>query len=299
MGDLDKVDEAALQAIIQILSPEYMWEAARQCGGGDVIRGAPDAAIEARKIIRVIMRGVRERGKRDLEMALLMRALGWPVWQSFKHKDWKLLPVEDEGWRKLAMAFWPNGTAIPGGFYAEVGTATFDEVYRATIRATSSMLMEHPELNRAVLDQRVWQRRDPYVMVHYEVRHDLRSMTMNPENRSDEWVKKKLSRGLKAAVKFSKSDMGAVATDLMCQWAKYGFLGSSAGAMLSGSPKTPMGWGALVPANGIPLVICVNKVMDKKSFIGVTPDHRALDGSHAGTIGDYLSVEITRLLMEE
>ena len=60
-----------------------------------------------------------------------------------------------------------------------------------------------------------------------------------------------------------------------------------------------MGWGALVPCNGIPLVLCVNKVMNGKCFIGVTPDHRAFDGNVASKVYDYLIQEMNDVLQEE
>jgi hypothetical protein len=93
--------------------------------------------------------------------------------------------------------------------------------------------------------------------------------------------------------------MGKVSTKLLVEWAKKGFLGSPAGAMISGCPGAPMGWGALVPANGIPLVVCVNKVIDGKCFIGVTPDHRAFDGGECSVIFDYLTTEINQTLEEK
>lgn len=296
----EKLPEEALQLICHLLSPEYVWQAAEAYGDGDPVRGAPEAALEIRKLIRKIITAERGDRGRDLEMALLMRALGWPVWAGLKDTEWRLLPLKDEGWRELAQAFWPNGTPISGGFHVDVPEGMgFSDVYRAAIRATSKMLEHCSETNRAVLNGRVYKRRDSYVMIHFEVRNDLRSMVMDCAKRDDEWVERKMKRGLKSAIKFSKSLMGKISTKLLVEWAKKGFLGSPAGAMISGCPEAPMGWGALVPSNGIPLVVCVNKVMDGKCFIGITPDHRAFDGSGCSTIFTYLTAEMNQLLEEE
>ena len=293
----EALPEEALQLICQLLSPEYVWEAAEAYGEGDPVKGAPQAALEIRKLIRKIVSAERGDRGRDLEMALLMRALGWPVWAGLKDTEWRLVPLEHEGWRELAQAFWPQGTPIHGGFELEVpeGLEYFD-VYKTAIRATSRMLAYYPEMNRAVLNGKVYQRRDSYVMTHFEVRDDLRSMVMDCATRDDVWVEKKMRRGLRSAVKFSKSMMGKISTKLMVEWAKKGFLGSPAGAMISGCPSAPMGWGALVPANGIPLVVCVNKVVNGKCFIGITPDHRAFDGGGVSVLFDYLPLEMSRLL---
>lgn len=297
---MDILNTPEFQIIVQLLGPEYFWSAAQNYGNGDAIRGAPEAYDETRKIIRRLVNQARERERkpgerlpRDLEFALLLRSLGWPLFAKVP----ELKEVKDEGWRKLANAFWPEGTPINGGAFAEVGDVGYYDVYVATIKAVSIMLKEHPETNLAVLDGRVWQRDDPNVMVHFEVRDDLRSMIINAHDKEMQWIERKLRKGLRSAVKFSKSDMGKVSTQLMCEWARAGFIGSPAGAMIAGCPGATWGWGALAPANGIPLVVCVNKVTDDhKCYIGVTPDHRAFDGKVAATLYDYLIPKIEEIV---
>jgi hypothetical protein len=174
--------------------------------------------------------------------------------------------------------------------------AGFQSVYEAAIIATSRMLKEEPELNRAVLDGRVWQRSDSLVMVHFEIRTGLMSMVMDAARRDPECVRRKLRRGLKTAVKFSKTEMAPYSTQLLIEWARAGFIGSPAGAMVSGCPGIEYGWGALVPCNGIPLVVCVNQPIDGRVFIGVSPDHRAFDGKQVPYIHGFLYEHIREIL---
>jgi len=122
------------------------------------------------------------------------------------------------------------------------------------------------------------------------------SMVMDPHKRDKEWVHRKLRKGLKAAAKFSKTEMARYSTQLMIEWARAGFIGSPAGAMVSGCPGVEMGWGALVPSNGIPLVVCVNHPIDGRVFIGVTPDHRAFDGKQVPYIHGFLYEQLQELL---
>lgn len=299
--NMELIDAPEFQIILQLLSPDYIWSAAERYGKGDAIRGARKAYIETRKLIRLLVNQARERERkeqgldrlpRDLEFALLLRSLGWPVYGSIK----KLIPVSDEGWRRLANAFWPNGTPIPGGLTIPVKDAKFTDVYEAAIIATSRMLEEHPEFNRAVLDERVWQRSDNLVMVHFEIRTGLMSMVMDASKRDREWVNKKLRKGLKTAVKFSRTEMARYSTQLLIEWARAGFIGSPAGAMISGCPGVQYGWGALVPCNGIPLVVCVNEPIDGKVFLGISPDHRAFDGKQVPYIHGFLYEHIQEIL---
>jgi len=296
---MDILKSPEFQIIVQLLGPDYLWSASRNYGDGDVIKGAAKAYDETRKIIRKLVNQARERERkpgerlpRDLEFALLVKSLGWPLFSTVP----ELKEIKDEGWRSLAAAFWPNGTPIQGGAFVDVGNATYDDVYIATIRATSMMLKTYDYTNRAVLDNRVWQRGDPNVLVHFEVRNDLRSMILDGSQRNATWIRRKLGRGLRSAIKFSKSDMGKVSTKLMIEWARAGFIGSPAGAMISGCPGATYGWGALAPANGIPLVVCINKVLDGKCFLGVTPDHRAFDGKVASKLYDYLGPKVEELV---
>jgi hypothetical protein len=299
MDETKLITAPEFQVILQLLSPDYMWSTARIYGEGDAIRGAPKAYDETRKMIRMLVKQARERERvpgerlpRDLEFALLMRSLGWPLLSQVPRLD----SVTDEGWRRLAIALWPTGANIRGGAFLNVGSVSFQDVYVAAIIATSRMLKEYPETNRAVLDNRVWQRKDFNVMVHFEVRNDLRSMVLTPHDKDIDWVEKKLFKGLRAAAKFSKTEMAKYSTQLLIEWARAGFIGSMAGAMVSGCPGATYGWGALAPANGIPLVVCIGKVENGKCFLGVTPDHRAFDGKVSAIFYEYLKPTIEEVL---
>jgi len=295
------IDSPEFQIVLQLLSPDYMWSAAKEYGDGDAIKGSRKAYAETRKLIRLLVNQARETEKqaqgldklpRDLELAFLIKSLGWPIFAQVP----ELVQVKDEGWRRLAAAFWPQGTPINGGFYMEVGEADFSEVYEAALIATSRMLHDFPDMNRSFLDGRVWQRADSLVMLHFEIRTGIVSMVMDAHKRDMPWVHKKLRKGLRTAVKFSKTEMTKYSTQLMIEWAGAGFLGSPAGAMVSGAPGIEQGWGALVPCNGIPLVICVNEPIDGRVYIGVTPDHRVFDGNVAKTVHGILRYHIEGLL---
>lgn len=122
-------------------------------------------------------------------------------------------------------------------------------------------------------------------------------MVMDSSKRDIPWVQRKLMKGLKTAVKFSKTEMAAYSSQLLIEWAKSGFICSPAGAMVSGAPGTAMGWGALVPCTGIPLVVCVNEPQaNGTTFISVVPDHRAFDGKIARDIYSWLGYSIPKIL---
>jgi len=300
---MDFTASPEFQIVLQLLSPDYMWSASERYGKGDAIKGSRLAYVETRKLIRLLVNNAREREKeeqqldrlpKDLELAMLIRNLGWPIFANIP----KLIPITND-WRKMANTFWPNGTPINGGFRVSVGDTKFSDVYEATIMATSRLLKQHNDSNRAVLDGRVWKRSDSLVMVHFELRNGLMSMVMDPAKRDQQWVHRKLRKGLKTAVKFSRTKMAPYSAKLLMEWAKAGFIGSPAGAMISGCPGAEEGYGALVPCNGIPMVICVNEPTDGKVFIGVTLDHRALDGNAAKGIYMFLQNEIKEILNED
>lgn len=289
--ELQDLPKREFRKILKLLEPEGFWTRATKLGAGDPVFGAPAAMRERRAQIRKIVNKYRKKHGRglDLEIALLMRTLGWPLMGQYRHPTRHMT----SSFRPLACAFWPQGQPIPGGIWIDVKDHDFFQVYRGTIRAVSQMLKDKPMYNLAVLDNRVWQRNDSQVMVHIETRTDLWSPCFSAVDKTDEWLKRRLRKSMKSVVKFSKKALSKTAIDLMIQWAEYGFLGSPAGAMISGCQGSDIGWAALVPANGIPLAVCVNRVKHGKCFIGVTPDHRAFDGKRdLEGIYDYLEQSI-------
>jgi hypothetical protein len=302
---MDLIKTPEFQIILQLLSPDYMWSAARQCGDGDAIIGAPKAYKQTRTMIRGLINQARDREKKekgldrlpkDLEFALMMRALGWPLFGQLP----PLLPLRDRGWYRVAQAFWPQGEIIPGGFWIDVPKATcFNDMYKATIMGVSYMLDNFAYTNKAVLDGRVWQRSGAEVMIFHETRSDLKPQVINPAGRDKVWLERKIFKGMKTAVKSSKSEMNDYTTQLLVEWARAGFIGSPAGAMVSGCNGADQGWAALAPANGIPLAVCVNAIhgtIHDKCYLGVTLDHRAFNGKIASLIYSHLDQYITEKL---
>lgn len=289
--ELSDLPKREFNKIIRLLEPEGFWKRATKLGGGEPVLGATATARERRAEIRKIISKYRKKHGRgfDLELALLMRTLGWPLIGQYRAPTL----YEGSSFRRLACAFWPQGAAIPGKVVVETDDADQYLVYRSTCRAVSQYLKETPMRNLAVLNGRVWRRHDSQIMTHVETRTDLWSFCFSAADRTDDWVQKRMRKGLFSAVKFSKKALSKVAVDLLIKWADYGFLASPAGAMISMCGQSDDGWGALVPANGIPLVICVNRVTDGKCSIGVTPDHRAFDGKgDMEAIYAYLRKEI-------
>lgn len=274
------------QLIAQVLHPDSVWSAAEEYGEGDPVLGAPQAYKEARTMVRDVVYAARKREKlgKDLGLALMMRNLGLAA--PNERVQVKIMP-DHNNWRKTACKFWPGGGPMMGGLTVETNLS-FEKFYRKVIKITSQMLVEEPETNRAVLDNRIWQRLDGNVMIHFEIDGEIRSMVFNPGYKLNPWIDMKIRRGMKAALKIGKTQLVPLMNYLMQEWAERGFLISTAGAMVSGAPYIPMGWAPLVACNGIPLTICVNRIQDNKCFIGITPDHRAFDGAACNKIYWYL-----------
>jgi hypothetical protein len=194
-----------------------------------------------------------------------------------------------------------GGCLIPGGVRIRVGSATQADVNRAGILAVSRMLHEKPNLNRAILDGRVWKRRTAEVMVHASLKAErIRSMIFDCHDKSNQWLMRRMRRATRALLQTERHEIlpgvktAVVGVEMMRAWMGK-FIVSSAGAMVSLAPKVPQGWAALVP-NGVPLAVTVCEVADGWCWLTATIDHRAIDGGGAGDIYQYLRGEVPKIL---
>lgn len=281
------LNEDELQIVSHYMAPDYVLAAANEHGEGDFVRGAPDAYREVRNAVRRYIRTIRSDRGADIKLALLLRNLGWIPW-GFDHVK-PLWSRELELYGRL----YPDVTPIPGWVEVDVGDKPHDFVFRATMRVVSAML-ERDELNKCVLHGKPYQRTDQRVMIHLKTREGLRSPVFDAAGMTDEKLKLKIRRALRAAVKAEAHEpqITLAGRQLLYAWLKVGFITSPAGAMVSSAPKVPAGYAALVPTNGVSLAVSVNRVKDSKCIITLTPDHRVYSGDDAGEMYEYIEREV-------
>lgn len=295
---LDYLKESDLRVLGLLLSPDYVIPAAREYGMGDVILGGPLAFKEVRGLVREYCRFIRFREKksvRDLDLAQSLRAIGWVG------KIQPITPIPATSFRKVALAAWSSSVAadIPGGIWVKTGKHTKQELDRAVLLSLSLIFKAHPELNRAFLDGRVWQRHTPEIMLNLEIGEGaVRRIIFDSSGWSDHDMKIFLFRSIKRLFKIEKHPLRQISDELLSGWAESGFISSPAAAMVS-LARTPMGWAQFFPANGVPIVVQVNDVnrtIMEKAFIGVRIDHRVFDGSHAERFYEQLELQVERHL---
>jgi len=270
------VDRRDLRIAEALLSPEYMIPLAREYGEGDPVRGARAAWLEVRGILREWVRHVRKRdaARTDLGVSFSFKHLG--VVGNYSG----VLEVKEERWRQTAIQCWDYPAQILGQVKVEVGHSTSTEINYSAMRAVSKALTLVPLANRALLDGRCWQRVSPDIMVNFELGGDMNSTVFNATGKSDDWLRRKMHRAIKAARKLHKHELADFGAMLSAKWAKAGFISSPAGAMLSLMTNTGVhsGYGPLVPGNGIPVAIAVCSADDDTVTVGGTFDHRVIDG---------------------
>lgn len=289
-----KWEEGDLRLITTLMSPEYVIAAAKQFGEGDPVRGATAAYQEVRTLVREYIRFIRFRdglSGQDLQLALVLRALGW-IPRNYQH----VLPVEETEWNQTAQVFWPTGADMPGFVTIDVGDASQQDVNLLVIQSTSKMLREHPSLNKAFLQGRTYQRQSPEVMIHVDIRGEIRSLVMDASDKDRRWIERRLRRGMRALLKAEKDPLvRKLSSGMLRSWAEAGFITSPAGAMISlvGDQGVPQGIAPLVPANGIPLTVTVGKVENGKVILGLNGDHRVFNGSQMGQMYQYLKSAVS------
>jgi hypothetical protein len=295
VGLSEKLSRYDLETLLLWLSPEWIRDLARGYGQGDLVLGATAAYHDVRSQVRDYMRFVRHRNGsiRGLEMALILRNLGW-IPGSYVHVS--EIEPQDDG-LIMAEGFWPNGTAIPGAVEVETGNADPRDVYLATIRAISSMLAEHPEWNRAVLEGKAYQRHTGHVMA---VIKPPSVLVFDASSWDTPTLGAAIRRGMRGIVRANNHELvdgvtaGDLGRELLLRWAGK-FITSTAGAMVSYAPNVPLGWSALAP-NGVPLAFTLCRVANGRAWITLTADHRAVDGIATGNIYAHLEEEVPRVI---
>lgn len=285
-----------IRTIAHWLSPDYLVPSAKEHGKGDVVLGALEAYKEVRTLIKEYSDFIRWRDQKqdkvDLRVAQALRALGYVG-------KYDSLREIVGGFRGSANAAWSGFvySDIPNWFPIFTAGKDKDLVTRCTIRATGEMLEEKPELNRAVLDGRVWQRSTPNVMYNFEVRGKVRSTIIDPTQLDDERIYGAICRATRSALFLENHPQRHISEQLLTEWSKRGFIASPAGAMVSGA-NVYCGFSQRFIPNGIPLVLQVNKVNEGRVNISYRLDHRCFDGTHSESIETFLTERITKLLKE-
>lgn len=294
--------EADARTIFHWLSPDYLIPAAEEHGQGDRVRGAYGAYREVRAMISeysryVAWRDDEPRANQGLGWALrAMGYLGGPqVLGEQVHADWRAT---------AEATFTDASCAMMGECEVEIpsgsGPILQQKVNLAAMMAISRMLTFHAErLNRARLDGRVFQRFSPEILVHAEVEVDeLRSVLVSPARVAPDRWRRTWLRALRGLTKLEAHWLRPLASQLLRAWGASGFINSPAGAMVSlvGSAGVPRGYAPLFPANGIPLAFTVGRARGGRCVIGMTADHRVVDGVACGLAYDYLEKEVPRCL---
>lgn len=311
-----------LQTLLGWLSPDYMIPAAQEAGVARAVElwgaeeavrqaaddprflavlGAHEAYLEVRAQIRSYARYVRWREgarARDLGLAQALRRAGYMG--NFQ----VVYPFPLTDWRSTAWSFWPRGEGrIPGDMQVPVGAASQRLVDLACVKAISECLRAVPEVNRALLQGRCWRRVDTHVMLHLmPAPEQVRSVVLDAARLSLPTLRRRLSQATKAIVRAERSELKPFSDELLQLWAKPGFIGSPAGAMIScvGSSGVYKGKAALLAdVNGIPLAFTVGRVENGYVWITADVDHRAIDGPQMGHCYRFLEKRIVELLDAE
>lgn len=324
MPEKDELTQADKEYIKYILSPDWLIPRAKEYGLHEAFRmsddhtkliwdidedsrflsvlGAEDAAWDARRLIKDYYKFIRFRNKksiRDLKLAQSLRASGWlSNFQPVK-------PLKKvTSWREVAACFWPKGE----------GQITYDVVIPVEghsqkwvdiciVKAASEALVRFPNLNRALLQGKLWQRTHGHVMLHLEpAREQIRSIIIDAQRFDLKTLRNKLAKATKATIRAERHELSSFTDDLLKKWSKTGFIASPAGIMISlvGSKNLLAGHAALLTdVNGIGMCIVVGRVQDGKVCIKLDTDHRMFDAEQEGILCTYLEDRIPELLRED
>lgn len=267
------------------------------------VLGAEGAYKESRSLIRNYLRFIKKRDNisiNDLNLALLLRQAGYVG--NFQ----PVTPITNlTSWRELTFKIWENGVGswTPGDIQIEIGNANQKAVDLAVIKAASEALLLFPEVNRAILQNSLWQRTNSHVMIHMEpAPEQIRSIIIDPAQMSLKQLKNKLFKSLKALIKAEKSEFKPLTDQLFSAWCETGFIASPAGVMIScvGSKGIYKGKPALLThINGIPSALVIGKVDNHKVWVTAEFDHRANDAHHCSRYYNYLINRVPEILGEE
>lgn len=287
----DVLTDGEVRLIAHLLSPDYLASAARSFGG-DPVAGIEPALREVQGMLRPLLRWVYRRGAAKGEVRTALEALG------YRGRRQDVIPLRGTPWRQTAIATWDRGCPIDSAVTIQGVPEDQSLVFRAVLRSLGRLVAESPHLNRAVLEHRLWQRTTPEIMLHVRTEPDqIDSVVIDVSDLGDAELRSML-RGEYRRLKRRRAHRYApIGDQIIRAWLQSGFLVSTASCMVTdlGSLGIEAGYSAIVPGNGIPLAVAVGKVIDGRVNVGTTIDHRALDGSHAGEVHEWLRQSVPRL----
>ena len=261
-----------VRTIINWLSPDWVYEAAREQGGGDLVLGAPAALFLVQAMVENYKRFMvwRDGVEPDLSPLESMKV----AYGSGSYSLHPLRPCAED--RELALRLFPGGANIPGS----IGKPIRDPWACASLLPK---LLQETGLNRAVLDGRVWDRVTPECMFNTRGGGQTLSYTYSTGSA----LKEEVAAARAEFKKLIPHPLFKVGQRLLCEWLRVGLLTSPAGAMVSIYDVDAIGWSALVPGNGIPLAFTISR-----AGISWSMDHRAFDGSHSMKMVEWLHTNL-------
>lgn len=255
------------------------------------VLGARQASLEARAAIRRYAGFIRWRDKktaRDLGLARQLRTAGYVG--GFQ----PVLPTAETPWRRTACAFWDRPAPMLGVRRFRLSQGNLGRHLEARIvHAVSTMLVKLPELNRAWLQGRLWQRTTGHVMVHLEpAREQVRSILVNAQRWRPGPLRRHLRRVTRDMIAAEKHELSSFVDRVLRAWAPHGFIASPAGAMLSlvgGKGGIVEGHAPLLTdVNGVPISLVAGREEDGWLTLGAEIDHRVMDAHQMSLMWKFL-----------
>lgn len=255
------------------------------------VLGARQASLEARAAIRRYAGFLRWRDNktaRDLRLARQLRTAGYVG--GFQ----PVLPTASTPWRRTAAAFWDRPAPMLGVHRVRLSHGNLGRRLEAQIaHAVSSMLVALPELNRAWLQGRLWQRTTGHVMIHLEpAREQVRSVLVNAHRWRHPQLQRHLRRVTRDMIAAERHELSSFVDRILRAWAPHGFIASPAGAMLSlvGSKGGIVEGHAplLTDINGVPISIVAGCEEDGWLTLGAQIDHRVMDAHQMSLMWKFL-----------
>ena len=279
------LDRAQARLLHLALSPAYLAPLAAEYGHGDPVAGIRGALAEAIELVEAAAPGTLK-GIEPLHAFQGVTALELPAW------------------RRLAAECGPQAT--PWMIEARCDLGVFHvkrSLLRGAVLATVSSLLERdPDLNRARLDGRIWQRHSPEVLwvVSWGL-DDLGAVAVDASGCSALEAMARVRSARAQAAQERRHELRPVFDDLVARWTAWGFLGSPGGAMVSdlGGTGITDPAPALIEGNGVPMSVVIGDAdFDGRVTLGIAVDHRVFDPEHAGRLHRALRDEVPKRCAE-
>jgi len=282
-----------LRYLSHLLSPDYIVPAATEYGLGDPVMGAGAAWKEIKGAIRNYYHYIAHREKvcvRDIGVGKALRSLGVPI------NAQEVMPDNINEWREVALEVWDRPIPIPGFVDIYTGNVELQLLRRAFIITTCNML-KNPELNKSILQGRIYQRFSSEVMIYADYKKLVWPIILDASDNTLESLNFKMKRRLRALIESQKSPLRSIGLQIYKEWIRHGMISSPAGAALSavGEQGVPAGHSALVPFNGVPITITTGVIQNGWVRVGCNFDHRVFDAYHAGLVYQFLKEGVQEL----